>query len=358
MAHWAINTSNTIMRRPAVTTLYQNVGPEISVRFPSAMHIMLSISSLHLAYLRPTERQKYISLSSRHQQHGIQQLSGAIRNVTRELIIPVFLTSALLPIACLADMCLARHTPDSPPTLEDVFSIFSLIRGVRDILYPIWPMLSEPDIQPVIEPIIDRYILHDNENYPLPSPLRERMTLLRESMLETHASYHDGSKEACHFALLELEKVCRDIAHVPPSAEGPYHVDYRKRRDIELGVLLKWQTTVSATYVNLLKKGHTAALIVLAHWVCLVKHLGPKWFLEGWAEGALELIREKVPEKERAWLEWPEEYLRDGEEEVTAMEEDEVAAGSEEMQAVGAAEETVWENRAKGQIFATPTPFP
>ena len=345
------------MRRPAVTNLYQKLGPEFAVSFPSAMHIMLAISALHLAYLRPNERQKYMTLSSRHQQNSIQQLSGAIQNLTKELIIPVFMTSALLPIACLADMCLARHNSESPPHLEDVFSIFSLIRGVRDILYPIWPLLSDPDIQPIIEPIIDKYILHNNDHYPLPSPLAERMALLRNSMLESLTTYHDGSKEACHFAILELEKVIRDIAHVPPSEEGQYSADYRKRTDIELGVLLKWQTTVSATFVGLLKKEHTAALIVLAHWVMLVRHLGHKWFLEGWAKMALELIRRKVGEKNLQWMEFPEEYLR-------AVE----TSDDELMQTAGVEANTQMlrgdearagaEERANEKIFASPTPFP
>jgi hypothetical protein len=308
MAHWTVTTSRTIMMRPAVWDLYQRTGPEVAVSFPSAMHIMLAISALHLAYLRPLERQKWISLSSRHQQHAIQQLSGVIQNITRQNIVPVFLTSALLPVACVADMCLAVHTPANPPTLDDLISIFSLIRGVRDILWPIWPWLSEPDIQPIIAPIIDRYFLHDNENYPLPAPLAERIDVLRNECLEQHANYHDGSKEACHFALLELEKVVRDVAYMPPSSEPGHDPDWRKRRDVELGVLMKWQTTVSATYVNLLKKRHTGALVVLAHWVMLVVHLGEKWFLEGWVESAFGLIEAALPEAERRWVDWPREY--------------------------------------------------
>ena len=196
MAHWTMTASNTIMMRPAVSYLYHKIGPEVAVNFPSAMHIMLSISALHLAYLRPAERSKYLGLSSRHQQHGIHQLSGTIQNITKENIIPVFLTSALLPVACLADMTLGRHNPEAPPTLDDLLSLFGMTRGVRDILYPVWPWLSEPDIQPIIEPIIDRYILHDNESLSLPEPLAARMDILRNDCLERHTSYHDGSKEA------------------------------------------------------------------------------------------------------------------------------------------------------------------
>ena len=183
------------------------------------------------------------------------------------------------------------------------------------------------------------------------------MALLRNSMLESLTTYHDGSKEACHFAILELEKVIRDIAHVPPSEEGQYSADYRKRTDIELGVLLKWQTTVSATFVGLLKKEHTAALIVLAHWVMLVRHLGHKWFLEGWAKMALELIRRKVGEKNLQWMEFPEEYLR-------AVE----TSDDELMQTAGVEANTQMlrgdearagaEERANEKIFASPTPFP
>jgi hypothetical protein len=283
------------------------------------MHIMLAVSALHLAYLRPQDRTKYINMSSRHQQQAIQQLSGAIQNITKQTIIPIFLTSALLPCCCLADMSQRSRNAESPPILDDVLAVFNMIRGVRDILYPVWPWLSEPDIQPVIEPIIDKYFLHDNETYSLPTALAERMHSLRNTMLDNLAAYHDGSKEACHFALLELEKVMRDIAHMPPSTEGAYSSDYRRRTDIELGVLLKWQTTVSATYVGLLKKGHVAALVVLAHWVMLVKHLGGKWFLEGWVEGAMGVIGSVIAEDGREWLEWPMGYVREAVDEV--MEE-------------------------------------
>lgn len=312
MAHWTVTACHTIMMRPSVTTLYQKIGPEVAVTFPSAMHIMLAISALHLACLRPEDRTKYIGFSSRHQQRAVHHLSTAIQNLSKETIIPVFLTSALLPIACLADMCLARHNPDSPPTLDDLLSVFSMTRGVRDILYPVWPWLSEPDIQPVIEPIIDRYILHDNESLTIPAELAARMDTLRNSCLEKHASYHDGSKEACHFAIIELEKVMRDIAHMPPSHEGEYNPDYRKRRDVELGVLMKWQTTVSAKYVGLLKKAHTAALVVLAHWIALTRHLGAKWFLDGYQATALGLIRANLKEEDRGWLDWCEVYVKDG----------------------------------------------
>jgi hypothetical protein len=161
----------------------------------------------------------------------------------------------------------------------------------------------------MLEPILNRYTLNANETYDLPPDLAQQVDLLHKSLLEKHTGYHDSSKEACHFALLELEKVFRDVVHFTSENTELFNPDYRKRKDLELGVLMKWQTSVSATYVNLLKRKQVAALVILAHWVMLVKHLGEKWFLDGWIETAFGFIRHALKEEDCHWLQWPEEYV-------------------------------------------------
>ncbi|KIV99468.1 uncharacterized protein PV09_08889 [Verruconis gallopava] len=309
MAHWTAETCFTMVTtRPAAQLLFQKIAPEVGVKVPPLLHIILAIAASHLAYLRPSQREHYSKLSIKHQQHTTQQFQTTIREITKDNIVAIFLTSSLLTVACVANMSLAKYSPDHPPTLDDVVAVFFMTRGVRDVLHPVYDWLSELEIKPILEPVLDNYTLDGNENYELPPILANRMDVLRRDLLDKHGSYHDASKEACHFAILELEKVLRDIAHFPPSGVGVFNPDFRRRKDIELGVLMKWQTTVSATFVNLMKKRHVGALVVLAHWVMLTKHLAPKWFLEGWMESAFEQIRNALKEEDRHWLDWPEEY--------------------------------------------------
>lgn len=275
------------------------------------MHMMLALAALHLKYLRPAEREKYGTISLRHQHHTTQQFQASITNITKENIIAIFLTSSMLSVVCMANLSLARpEEGDQQPSVDDIVAVFFLTRGIRDILYPIWDWLSDPAIQPLLAPILQSYTLDANERYDLPLELAQRTDQLHKVLLEQYTGYHDASKEACHFALLELEKVFRDVVHLPSEEPNNHNPDWKKRADLELGVLMKWQTSVSATYVNLMKRGHPAALVILAHWVMLIKHTPNKWFIDGWMTTALALIKEALKEEDRHWLAFSEQYVK------------------------------------------------
>jgi hypothetical protein len=154
----------------------------------------------------------------------------------------------------------------------------------------------------MVTPLLDGYTLQSNETYKLPGDFEERVQQMRDDLLENHTGYHDTSKEACQFALF------RDVVHIPSDGKDHDSVDFRKRADLESGVLMKWTTMVSATFIGLVRKRHTAALVLLAHWVMLLRHLGDHWYLDGWKETAFALITEGLEEKHRWWLEWPRKY--------------------------------------------------
>ncbi|KAF2436833.1 hypothetical protein EJ08DRAFT_4349 [Tothia fuscella] len=306
MAHWTIATCQTLHRQPHVATLFQKTAPELALELPSMMHMMLSLSALHLAYLRPSEHKKYTTISMRHHHSATQQFQGTIQNITKDNFLPIFLTSSLLSVSSLANINVTAHSL----SLDDIIAVFIMTRGTRDILTPAHDRLNDPVLYHLLEPLMERNTLNTNEDHEIPYELAERLKLLRTDLLEKHTYDYDSSKETCLHALRELEDVFLTVVHLPTEDGESLGTDYRKRIDLELGVLMKWQTGVSTTYVNLLKQRRVAPLVLLVHWVMLFRHLGKRWFLDGWIETAFRLVRDALEKRDRHWLLWSEEYVK------------------------------------------------
>ena len=132
-------------------------------------------------------------------------------------------------------------------SIDDAAALFTMTRGVQDVLLPAWGWIAE-------DPIIVMF------------------------GVPKHTRKHDSSTEACRFAMFELELIYRDVIFMPAQDACKYNEDYYKRKDLELGVLMKWTTVVSNTFVALIRAKNTAALVLLAHWMVLFKRMGDRWF--------------------------------------------------------------------------------
>lgn len=310
MCHWTAQTALTVTDVKEAQEMFQQGCPELAITFPYLMHGILSIAAIHLSRIQPEHAEKWMALSTRHQHRTLEQYRTVLQDITRENCTAVFLTATMLFMNATSVLSqpqiLGPAIPSRPQiSIGDIVGFFLMTRGVRDVLYPVSSWLTDPRLTCLLH----KYTLEEEGNYPLPEEMQSRFKLLNQDLLRAHTGHHDSSKEACHFALKELELIYRDVVHLPSQHPDSYSTDFTKRKDLELGHMMKWTTNVSVTFVNLIRDKNVASLVLVAYWVVLFRHVGEKWFLDGWVRNVMRLIKEALKDEEKQWTEWPETYF-------------------------------------------------
>ena len=71
-----------------------------------------------------------------------------------------------------------------------------------------------------------------------------------------------------------------------------------------------WPFELPPSFPKLLAKGNPVALIILAHFVSLVREFeGQSWFVEGWSKNVQAMVEKSLDQPWRAWVDWPRQCV-------------------------------------------------
>ena len=280
---------------------------------PFLMHGILMFAAAHLRYLRPHEDQRFASLTRYHQERGLASFHYALMEINSENCGAVFAFASMLSIVSMTAITMPRkhhHSErgnntnnrnnsndndenDPPTTLADIDELMVITRGVRDVIEPAYPhMTSMP-----LRIMFGCYNLDDYNSVSLPTELASRVRSL-SSMIHQFCSpaNNPDAASACQAALADLERIYKDRLFLRENVD-------------EIGVILKWIVIVPGAFLALVKAADTAALIVFAHYVMLLRLLHDRWYLQGMAERMMGAIERSIAPRGLVWLRWPQQQL-------------------------------------------------
>ncbi|PKX91448.1 Zn(II)2Cys6 transcription factor domain-containing protein [Aspergillus novofumigatus IBT 16806] len=93
--HFSTSTAYTFSRHPALQTFWRIDAPQIGFGAHYTLRAMLAISALHMAYLRPTQKQFYVSQAEHHHSVALKFVTSNMTQLMNENSSAVFLFSIL-----------------------------------------------------------------------------------------------------------------------------------------------------------------------------------------------------------------------------------------------------------------------
>ncbi|CAJ0546496.1 Ff.00g011230.m01.CDS01 [Fusarium sp. VM40] len=299
MAHFVSSTARTISPRPEISQLWQTVIPEEAITCPFLVHGMLAFSAMHLASLRPSQREHYEQCCRRHQNEAIPEYRRAIQNIKVEMSGQVFAMASLLillGLASVSDNALSKEngSSENKPTVADIVSIFTAVKGLDAILKH-GTITRHDIINSRHRVVLTGHTIVDAQTFDLPADIQLRYQELTTECLDSTGD--ESAQKACIEAIDLLRGIHRELLFLV-SRPG-YNADI----DLAPGYLVKWFASVSPEFITMLRREESAALIILSDFFSLLGLIENRWYLKNAASNALSAIQLVIDARGLHWLE-------------------------------------------------------
>ena len=274
--------------------LWQDHLVRWGMEFPSILHLLLTLSALHLSYERPAQRDEYIQQADDHFTFGVRTVTSVISQLNEQNCQQIYMATVLI--------CLIYFGRGPRPGEYLIFSDSGpaewlvLMSGVKMVLSTyqakVFSGILEPDGEDedhTLSPAMQAE-LHDHL-----AQIDAVQRLIEQDIL-------DENQRAMYFAALkDLREIMGEV--------------YEKRSSGKPGVdlmhlLIGWLYRRHEEFVHMLEQKEPRALVILAYWAVMLKYMESSWFMEGWGEHVLSGISDSLHVDFRSWIEWPWQKVR------------------------------------------------
>ncbi|KAM5357910.1 hypothetical protein ACJZ2D_015784 [Fusarium nematophilum] len=282
-------------------TTYQVDIPREGLAQPYLMRMIMSLSSFHLAYLNKDKRAHYLLLANKHQILAVRGLRGALtRAVTPQNCHALWVSSIFLAISKFAFTPTYEHHQGScSSALLNLVNIFSMISGIVAIMRSSQELIRTGPFQGIFSQRLGfQYSRSDLRD------LLQSVSDLNKTVKSWGLDPDPNIQLALTSALESLDSCVADISNSPDYGSFP----------AEIKILFVWPSRLSQTFLDLIKASHPLAVIVLAHYCCLIRWSGPAyWFCRGWGRPLADCVMSILEDSEWAHLaEWPVKVMATG----------------------------------------------
>ncbi|KAL3476041.1 putative Zn(II)2Cys6 transcription factor [Aspergillus californicus] len=271
--------------------IWQFHVPQWGMSFPSVMHLLLTLSALHLASLHPESEETYIAQADEH-------FSFGVRSVTSVLALDTLDSENCQFIYMSAVMICFAYFARGPR--EGEYLVFNargksewlvLLHGVRSILAQEREAIFTGVLTPKEPDSVGRATCDISDE------LDEHLTRLREiqNLIMAHVQGPD-----------ERDLYIRTVDDLTDSFEQAYERRKHGCHGTELmPATIGWTFRLLDPMIDRLEAREPVALVILAHWAILLRYMREVWFMRGWDGHIIRGIRACLPSEFQAWIEWP-----------------------------------------------------
>ncbi|OTA63107.1 hypothetical protein K449DRAFT_414151 [Hypoxylon sp. EC38] len=260
------------------------------------LHLVLALSALHLATLRPSQSTKYEELADSHSALGLRLVTDLLPNLNRDNCHALYFATSLVCFVTLGK----RSTRGHLLIMADGWEVawWNMFRGVRYVIETVG-----------IENVLDAV-------KPLPVNVEEQREEQPGSRVvhweEPISKIADLISQTSHPDTKLYQKVLTDLSRcfceTYGTAESPTG-SLNGRFEVVIGWLYRMEDDFAAR----LKERQPISLIILAHFAVLFHSLEYVWCLKGWASHILASIRDTLDADYVFWLDWPAEAVENAE---------------------------------------------
>jgi hypothetical protein len=253
---------------------------DIGFENPFVLHLMFSLTALHLAHCRPNRRLQYVAAADHHYERALILVTPEISNLR-----PSNCDAVLVAVQMICFISWGRG-PQPGEYLafgKDKNSDWLIMfRGIRTTLESVDRQKFAKTHVPATQ----------GKSRPLsaqgPEEYERQMDELREhvTFVSKETPNHDDDVKAV--------KVLREM----------YDNRYQGI-DAEYHVAFGWLYRMTDSFLERLQQRDPIPMIIYAHFVVLMRVLEQFWYMQGWTHHIMAGIWELTPREHRAWLDWP-----------------------------------------------------
>ncbi|KAJ2994963.1 hypothetical protein NUW58_g1408 [Xylaria curta] len=249
---------------------------------------VLSVAALHLARLRPHQKDMLVEQAMVHHTAASSLASPLITDARGESFLPIFHFSMLTTIITFA----RPRAPDNFLLISDgiVPDWLLITRGVRTLLNSQGDaVLSMSSLDALFYGGMKLSNQYEQENQE-----HEGLKDLEDN-IRNHAPPH------------KVDELCDGILTLKRCFNLFYRSGYSEEERMRSALM--WLVKVPDPFIKLLKSHDSEALCVLAFFCVLLRRLEHLWWIEGWAFHLIERIYTTLDERYRPWIRWPLEEV-------------------------------------------------
>ncbi|CAH0003794.1 unnamed protein product [Clonostachys byssicola] len=275
--------------------LWRDKVPRLAFEHHYILHLMLSLSALHLARLHVAAASRYRDLAEAHHSIALPQVTSLLPQISRNNCSALYIATVLV----------CNYTFAKPPTENHLLVVadssevafWNLFRGVRFVIETMGlPAIFTGHIGPFPPPVNTTAVPStegDNGYIPWEWPLNR----LEERLLACQDPGLENLAVICE-ALMDCFKGVYGTTEQPESTtHGKLHV------------VMRWLWYLEDDFIIQIQNLVPEALVLLAHFAVLVQTVECFWFMRGWAHHVLDGVVKQLDSGYITWISWPQKQL-------------------------------------------------
>jgi hypothetical protein len=278
--HFSTVTYTTLAYRQDLLQMWQIQIPKMAMKQRFLMHILFSITSLHIASSRPENESSYTDRAIRHNNIALREYRSELHSITPKNSPSLFACSTLLIIAALRLSASGLHQ-EPVGAIEEIAGIFILTQGVRLVLSEMRNWIRESEIAPLF---VGREL---DDNITLPKNVADALGLLEKCNQQSADPVPD--KKAYALAIQGL-KAC--FMHL-------------RSKERDNGIVLSWAVDVNQDYIRLLGLRRPMALVILAYFAVTLEEVRETWWADGWGTRLIQEVSQGLSVEWKDLMAWP-----------------------------------------------------
>ncbi|KIV99230.1 uncharacterized protein PV09_09094 [Verruconis gallopava] len=291
-------TALTFTKGRRVTRMWQSAVPELGLKHPFVLELLLSFAAFHLSQTSTDRRDRFLYLAEKHQSAGLVGLTAAIANIGSSNGVAVYVSVILTCYLHLAkgpiDGDYLLFSSEGSPPWRTMF------RGIKSV-DEITSGKAFDVLLRNVDDLVDEEPIETDDKVVLHCPQRLWFEVFED--LRRHPAFQDGSKVDVKIKILEsLSDIFkRTFGTIEDHPENPGETGH---------LPFAWLYSVDDTFLQLAQERDAVSLVILSFFALLLKRLDSHWWLKGWAEHIVLSIRNLVPSEYHRFIDWSVEQMQ------------------------------------------------
>ncbi|KAH7330414.1 hypothetical protein BKA65DRAFT_434169 [Rhexocercosporidium sp. MPI-PUGE-AT-0058] len=277
--HFITVTANTFADRSDIQEMWKVQIPKLAMDHKFLMHLLFSVTALHMANLDTEKQSTYVDRALRHHNVALPHFSSKFPTATHHNVASIFAGATLIVVSSL-NLSFAHLEHDPSAAVDEMFGIFILLRGIKLVYGETWERVQESEIAPLFaNRELDSTIVLEHHTAEALATLKSNSQVSSDALDRT--TYLDAVEglERC-FKILSTESQ-------------------------DFGMVLQWPIAISQEYMALLSSRRPMALVVLAYYAVVLHEVRDKWWVSGWGTKLAEEINKILEDKWKTLIMWP-----------------------------------------------------
>ena len=285
LRHFVVSTATTLADNPELLKVAQEITPLLACGYPFLMDGILACSAFHIAHCDSGQKNmKNISLF--YQNRGIQGFREAMSYIAEDNCYALFMFSHII-ITFAFTTHMEETLLSNRPLHEGIRGSFQYIRGTSLVTSSAWNLIENSPMKALITP---------KDKIPkLSGVTSDTLVKALLSAIPAHKDSENWNERACEIYRECAMELGRAFRCCRPNDDGLNIWD----------AVWMWPLNISEDYLDLLERGHPAALILLAQYCVLLVNVEFYWYIGEWGRKILKDIYQCLDETDRAWIQRP-----------------------------------------------------